>query len=199
VWSDDYHAAETSEDLKLSDGRILRRAPFMDQHDWRGAAWVQSSEEVVGGFFVGVRDDGTFRLMANWQLAASRKNQYQPVPVKKDIQLGSETNWLAAASFGALGVVTLKADGTLWRWTFPEDPQAHPESATATRLGTSSDWIAVTGDTLGLRSLAADGSLWFWRAPMRDFRAAANEFGIFPLIDVSRRPQKITNIFAEAK
>jgi len=199
VWSNDYHRSdEAGDDIKLPDSGIVPRAPFMYPHDWRGMAWAQSANEVTGGFLVGVRDDGTFRLIANWKAAPSRANQHQPVPSRQDLQLGADTNWLTAVSFGG-SVVTLKADGTLWRWTFGDDPQTHPELAAATRLGTSSDWIAVHGDNSGVRSLAADGSVWFWRAPLRDFHEAVGATGFLSLIDVSRKPQKITNIFEAAR
>ena len=121
--------------------------------------------------------------------------------VKQDLQLGQETNWLTVVSDPGEGVMALKTDGTLWRWNFADDPLTHPDSAIATRLGTHSDWLAIHGDTAGFKGLAADGSLWFWRAELsaQNYFGQINELGLPPLIRVSRRPQKIGNIFAEAK
>jgi hypothetical protein len=197
VWSDLFYPSGKEGGVTVSHQRILGRATALDGHDWRGAAWVVSPPEVL----VGVRDDGTFRLIAK---RPSASYEY----VKLDIQLGRETNWLAAApSLGLRDVILLKTDGTLWRWTFPDDLQTYPfpgdpqtylAAATATRLGRRSDWIAITRNGLGLMSLAADGSLWYWRAEP-DYATLTRDLGIPPLIGVSRRPQKIANIFDAAR
>ena len=202
MWSDCFHAqAEQPDDLKLADSVTLHRAPFLDQHDWRGMAWNYGGNKVVGGFLAGVREDGTFRVIASWARDFGfnpQTGKYSPIPFTQNFQLGRETNWLDAVAFGD-SVVTLKADGSLWQWTFTDDPQTHPDSATTVRIGTHSDWVAVATQNLGFTSLAADGSLWFWRLEMSNYAALGSEFGLAPLIGVSRKPQMIANIFAEMK
>ena len=89
--------------------------------------------------------------------------------------------------------MTLKADGSLWKWNFPDDPITEPESAAAVRLSEHSDWMAIAGEFGCVTSLAADGSLWFWQFDSRYF--SPSDFGIPPLLCVSRKPQKIGNVF----
>ena len=201
IWSNCFNSqAEHTNDIKLADGVSLHRAPFLDQHGWRGMMWAQVGEQAIGGFLVGVRDDGTFRVIAKWrQTVTYDAGQFEETPVPQDIQLGQETNWLEAVAFGDDSVVTLKTDGSLWQWTFPDDPKTNPHSATLRRIGTHSDWLAVASQIAGFTSLAADGSLWFWRAEPRDYYSVREELGFVPLIGVSRKPQFISNIFAEAK
>ena len=99
-----------------------------------------------------------------------------------------ETDWLAVAGNGEW-VITLKADGSLWRWNFT-DGLRH---ATATRLGAHSDWLAIAEILGGVVSLAADGSLWYWQYEPQNFHA--EELIFSPLFGVSRKPQKLGNIF----
>jgi hypothetical protein len=76
-------------------------------------------------------------------------------------------------------------------------------------LGTHADWVAITEAPGGIVSLAADGSLWYW--PLESAQQLATYYdggGIFwdnnnnrylePLLDISRKPQKLTNIFGKA-
>ena len=90
--------------------------------------------------------------------------------------------------------MTLKADGSLWKWDFPDDPMVKPETAYATRLGTRSDWVAVSRVWGCVTSLAADGSLWLWEYESRRF--SPEEFSMPPLLAASRKPQLIGNVFA---
>jgi hypothetical protein len=166
----------------------LYRVPFMDQHHWQGAAWVSSPRG--RSFLVGVRDDGTFRVMAQWQPSPKRNSTWELAT--QDIPLGQETNWLAVAGNPE---ITLKADGSLWRWTFADDPTHKPGSATVTRLGTHSDWVAIAEKWGCVVSLAADGSLWCWRFEREHVYARALSILPLPLFGVSRKPQKIANIF----
>jgi hypothetical protein len=62
------------------------------------------------------------------------------------------------------------------------------------RLGTHSDWIAVTGADGGIISLAADGSLWFWRFKP-NYSYVSHDIAFVPLLDISRKPQRIAGIF----
>jgi hypothetical protein len=67
-----------------------------------------------------------------------------------------------------------------------------PETASASRLGTHSDWIAITAAGNGVIALARDGSLWqFQSDPPQGPRS-------FSLLAASRRPQKLGNIFGNA-
>ena len=133
---------------------------------------------------VGIFKDGTFRMIASWRHTGFEHSE---------VQLGSESNWQAVAGNGP-GIVTLRADGTLWKWTFTDDPETKSQAAHATRLSRQSDWLAITTAMGGVVALAADGSLWFWQLVPN--RYGSSEYSLGPLLAASRRPQLIGNIFA---
>ena len=167
----------------LHGGLTLYRAPDLnlDQPLAFHAAWRRGSAQV------GVLSDGTFRVVGGWgQVAGTKKFG----PQKRDVLIGMETNWLAVAGSYNNIAVTLRADGTLWQWEFPDDPALHPETARATQLGTHSDWIAVGTGWGGMFALARDGSLWLWRLPR-----VQEDRSIFSLLGTSRRPERMGNIF----
>ena len=112
---------------------------------------------------------------------------------KREIHFGTETNWLATAGEGQ-NAVTLKADGTLWKWNFGAEPVTKPETVSAQRFGRHSDWVGLTDAAGGVVALAADGGLWFWRFDSPHLFPADKVYG--PYVMASRRPQLIGNIFA---
>jgi hypothetical protein len=78
-----------------------------------------------------------------------------------------------------------------WRETTADLAAASP-----VRLGTHNDWVAVGDvDWRGIVSLAADGSLWHWwnRNPVDRWDTDQ------PMLENSRRPEFIENIFAREK
>ena len=90
-----------------------------------------------------------------------------------------------------LGTVTLKADGTLWKWNFNRygyGNRPRPlnlSAASATRLGTHSDWVAVGQMMGGMFRSAADGNLWLWQSERPDYYRG----DIPPLLAPTRQPQ----------
>ncbi len=172
--------------LRLDETLSVFRSDYLGDGKAGSLAWVSGRQ---GGFQVSVLDDGKFVISAAWETTG--KN-YQMGLVKKDIQLGKDTDWRAVAGEGGL-IITLKADGTMWRWEFPEDSLARPESASAVRLGIHSDWVAVLSQFGSVTSLAADGGLWLWQFDSRHF--SRGDEMIPPLLSTSRKPQKIGNIF----
>jgi len=112
-------------------------------------------------------------------------------------------------------IVTLKDDGTLWLWDFhhdyrygwiPEFNERKMLEAKPVRLGTHSDWIAITGAAGGIISLAADGSLWYWPLESLDYIVRTGGSPVFydnsnshfeSLLDVSRKPQLLGNVFGK--
>ncbi len=163
-WSSMIHFATEKEQIimiHLDSQMNLFRASAFDAH--RGELPIETHWE-HGNFFVSVLDDGQFVLSAaREQSRAQNPPTYALVP--KRIPLSRETNWISATAYPRGGVLTLKSDGTIWKWNFPRDPVKHPESASASRVGKHSDWIAL-GDCNGLPvTLAADGSFWTWQFP----------------------------------
>lgn len=171
----------------------------------------------MGGlsYRLGIRDDGTFRIWADQKLKKLTKSEYTYEWTAVDLLLGKSTNWLAVAGRGEK-IVTLKNDGTLWLWNFyhnnryrwntERDEQAML-GTTPARLGSHADWIAITSADGGIISLAADGSLWYW--PLESASRFASDFGngvfwdsrsntyLEPLLDISRKPQFLGNVFGK--
>jgi hypothetical protein len=205
VWLRENDSAVTNVTVLMDDVKI-KRVVGSENFIWRSQAHANISHG--GGIEVGVGDDGTFRV---WradelivrrksqlldELIARRKSQLIFQPGAQNIQLGSVTNWLAVAGdYGS--VVTLKADGTLWHWHFPDDSLT--TTAYATQLGTRTDWVAITGTYGAVFALAADGSVWQWRFnPFWDY-SDSDSLGFDPLLGVSRHPRKLGNIFDAEK
>ena len=193
--------------------------------DNQAQARFRSTTETWHGlrYKVGIRDDGTFRIWAHELLTTNsgqRYGSYDWFPT--DSQIGTGTNWLAVAERGEK-IVTLKSDGTLWLWNFhrshpwetPGDQyRFEPEilKTVPVRLGTHADWIAISGDYASITTLAADGSLWHW--PLENgylmsgrgssyFDSWGYDFGngnslIPPLLDISRKPQRLGSIFGRS-
>ncbi|HTL74008.1 MAG TPA: ABC transporter permease subunit [bacterium] len=205
-WADTYYKWPTEE---LEPGFKIQRLPYLEPGTWR------STTEINRGmsYRLGIRSDGTFRIRADEQLN-KKSLSYETKAV--DYQFGNGSNWLAVAGRGEK-VVTLKNDGTLWLWNFSHDsrrgwdPQRDEREMldrVPARLGSHADWVAITEAPGGIISLAADGSLWYW--PLESAQRFAADFGngmfwdnsnnyyFEPLLDISRKPQKLANIFRPA-
>lgn len=165
---------------------------------------IRSSSRITHGisFFVGVRTNGTLCICAH-QRENRRSLKYEWQPTSR--QIGSATNWLAVAGWGG-NAVTLRSDGTLWLWDFNTGPvgQRDPNllerevvNTVPVRLGTHSDWIAISENYFGMTTLAADGSLWFWpKGNAREVAASVfHEDFPTPLLDISHKPQYLGNVF----
>jgi hypothetical protein len=207
LWADSNDKWPTEE---LEPGFIIQRQPYLESDIWR------STTEIWNAWHrrLAIRGDGTFRIIANQEFNQKTKS-YELVPV--DYQFGTASNWLAVAGRSEK-IVTLKEDGTLWCWNFYHDNrrgwdnQGDEREMLAVKpvpLGTHADWVAITEAPGGIVSLAADGSLWYW--PLESAQQLATYYdggGIFwdnnnnrylePLLDISRKPQKLTNIFGKA-
>ena len=181
-----YWGRSEPESLRFDDETNFTRAPYRDGRGWRGLAWVNSPRGYQ--LAVGLREDGTLRIRGQWGWSKTGKWEF----IGADIKLGEESNWLALAGNNGV-LVTLKADGSLWKWEFPDDSVTKPNTARATRLGSHSDWVAVVQNFGGIFSLAGDGSLWLWQCGRQNY--SPREFALPPLLAPSRKPQLIGNIF----
>jgi hypothetical protein len=207
-WSTNHVAS-----IRLSPEFTVYRAAALDRDQMRSTAWITHGVELG----VGVRSDGTFRIWADQHLEGKQlKGSYYYRLRPADQPIGSGTNWLAVAGQRD-NAVTLRADGTLWLWKFryppflPWNPDRYfageVQRTVPVRLGTHSDWVAIGGSySEGVLALAADGSVWFW--PLDDVRNLAELIGFnrdgihdeswLPLLDISRKPQLVGNVFSAA-
>jgi ABC-type transport system involved in multi-copper enzyme maturation permease subunit len=190
--------------LEIEPGFIVQSVKNLGRDKFRSVAKISYGLQ----YGVGVRDDGTFRIWADERLIQKERN-YEWFAA--DLPIGDGTNWIAVAGRGNK-IVTLKNDGSLWLWNFHR-PQmewnAHffeneIQDPRPVRLGTHSDWIAISGSYGSVSALAADGSLWYW--PLEDAAYYFSELGNYnnagnshfePLLDISRKPQLLGNIFGE--
>ena len=195
--------------LELEPGFILQSVKHLDRERFRSVAQISHGLQ----YKVGVREDGTFRIWADMRLQF-KKHYGNYVWFPTDLQIGNETNWLAVAGEGEK-IVALKNDGSLWLWNFHrpqrEEWIAGPwtreyverqiQNTRPVRLGTHADWIAIAGDWGSVTALAADGSLWFWPLERSDYyyNDDANNNGshLKPLLDMSRKPQRLGNVFGK--
>jgi hypothetical protein len=156
---------------KANSGKILVfRVPGMESKCNSVISCLSNHES----FRAGVCEDGSFRELGN--------------SGNRDVQIGTETNWLTAVSFWRT-TVTLRADGTLWEWKFETLSSVDPHGCSMSRFSQRSDWVGLTEVYSGLISLAADGSLWMWRLE-------TPYSGLFPMLAESRKPRYIGNIFS---
>lgn len=175
-----------------------------DENHTEYRSWTQIW--VGFGFKVGVRSDGTFRICAHERLQPKNHGNYEWFSADK--QIGNGTNWLAVVGDDNK-IVTLKDDGSLWLWKFtynirhgwnPSLLENEVQNMRPVRLGTHSDWIAISGNRDNVCALAADGSLWYW--PLHSPEYLYNNYGegdtlpLSPLLDFSRKPQFLGNVFA---
>jgi hypothetical protein len=200
--------------LQIEPGFTVQSVKNLGREKFRSTAQIWHGLQ----YKIGVRDDGTFRIYADERLNTTKNphaNYYEWFPT--DLQIGSETNWVAAAGDGEK-IVTLKDDGSLWLWNFHrrhpwEEPgdqyrfELEILNTRPVRLGTHSDWIAISGNRDNVTALAADGSLWFW--PLENVNDIGEFYGtgffnngdshFEPLLDISRKPQLLGNIFSDTR
>jgi alpha-tubulin suppressor-like RCC1 family protein len=186
--------------IKLEPGVVIQRAARLEAGRLLASTTAWSRYGMA--YQVVIRSDGTFRIWADRKLN-NQPHSYEWT--EADLQFGKDTNWLGVAGRG-VKIVTLKNDGTLWLWNFYQNNRRgwnleHDEremlDVKPVRLGTHSDWIAVTGADGGIISLAADGSLWFWRFKP-NYSYVSHDIAFVPLLDISRKPQRIAGIFDKA-
>jgi hypothetical protein len=214
VWTPWFDQPGNQQTNMLEPGFMIQRAPYLEDGKLESGKWRSTTAMRSGwAYRLGIRDDGTFRISAD-QRVINSYGYYDLTAA--DLQFGKDTNWLAVAGRGE-SVVTLKDDGTLWLWNFYHDDRhswkfSQDERSMLdvepVRLGAHVDWIAITSAEGGIVSLAADGSLWYW--PLESASRFASEYGngMFwdnssdtysdPLLDISRKPHLIANIFSKA-
>lgn len=204
VWTTWDSGGTNHQSIKLERGLRVERAPYFDRGQLRSTTRIWN----VLNCRLGVCADGTFRIVADQKLNP-QTHSFEWVPV--DLQFGHETNWLAVAGRGQK-IVALKNDGTLWLWSFSYDWRAglysqkrielETVNLSPVRLGIHADWLGIAGADGGIISLAADGSLWYWPLEdpknMREWYNHNSDSPVEPLLDISRKPQPLGNLFGPA-
>jgi alpha-tubulin suppressor-like RCC1 family protein len=137
--------------------------PIGTNATWRAVA----AGGVLDGHSLAIRSDGTLWAWGDnfWgQLGDghmfTKTNTLQ--------QIGTNTNWQTIAA-GGTHSVALQADGSLWTWGFNEDGQLgngtdgpFTNVTKPQRIGTATDWVAITAGGNHTVALKSDGTLWAW-------------------------------------
>jgi alpha-tubulin suppressor-like RCC1 family protein len=84
-------------------------------------------------------------------------------------RVGTDSDW-AAVSAAGFHSLALKRDGSLWAWGYNNHGQLgldntedwDDEEFEPARVGTGSDWAAVSAGDLHSLAVKRDGSLWVW-------------------------------------
>lgn len=188
AWLHPPQEAQLANRLKLEGAVELGRARYLDSGRAKERATVYCVEDPTEPFQVAVTPQGTLEIVARWQSSHdARRWSYQPT----QIPLGADRpdRWISVASAqNVTTLVSLRSDGTLWKWPFHKSPSRAPKSATCSQLGRHSDWVAVVSHQREVLSLAADGSLWAWRFPSH-FQSGWDSF-----LAPSAKPQLLGNI-----
>jgi alpha-tubulin suppressor-like RCC1 family protein/ABC-type transport system involved in multi-copper enzyme maturation permease subunit len=136
-----------------------------------GSNWVSVADGPYNQI-VAVRSDGT--LWASQTLGKFTLSNFAVVPpqagTNRLVQVGNDTNWSSVVRGGqGLLLMLLKNDGTLWRWgtniygtregAIPLIHQSPPH-----RLGSETNWAAISKTLSSVYAWKKDGSAWAFHA-----------------------------------
>lgn len=205
LWTDSYSGENNGlPTLELEPGYYVAEI-----YDGRARGAYRSTATIGWNYRVGVRDDGTFRLIAHQVPVFSAKQRYvNSVWSNLDLQIGDGTRWLAVAGDDQK-IVTLKNDGTLWLWNFHRpyynwvagrDSYKQGILKTApVQLGAQADWMAISSWGDIVLALSADGGLWYW--PLAESAGSIyldNNHSLPQLLDYSHKPRLLGNVFGKS-
>jgi len=134
-----------------------------------GDDWVQVS--AGESHTVGIREDGSGnRTLWAWGGRTIAIPGLGTTPeVAGPQQIGSYTDW-ESVSAGERHTIAIRRDGTLWAWGhniwgITGQGTADGTTATPTRVGTYSDWVAVSAgfaNSVAIREEGGSRTLWAW-------------------------------------
>jgi ABC-type transport system involved in multi-copper enzyme maturation permease subunit len=155
IWRTFLHRADDKlfpDEVSLEGQTYMRRMRYLEGRQWRNVLRI-------AGHGVGLCEDGSLREV----FLNCDTRPYPWIGTEWDRPIGGEKDWVSAIN--ARGqFVTLKADGTLWKWLPPDSNHFYR----CDRFGDRSDWVGIASlgeggpSDFGFLALAADGSLWLW-------------------------------------
>jgi hypothetical protein len=146
--------------LVLPDGSLWRwgatgagstpRAAMPEQMGTNGH-WLKAVG--AAAHCLGLRTDGTV-----WEWGLSNgTNLMAPrlaIPGSNWVDIGTGPQWG--------GSIALRKDGTIWTWGNFKPSRTASQSAGLARVGTASNWTAVSRQNSSYLGLRSDGTLWAW-------------------------------------
>ncbi|MHB8762803.1 MAG: RCC1 domain-containing protein [Deferrisomatales bacterium] len=146
------------------DLRVVEPTPL----DGAGSAHDWVSVDAAGELTIGVRADGTLWLWGRNEATGQDVCCDGVTCDASPSQVGTDSDWVAAAAGSWFFALAVKNDGTLWAWGDNSSGQLGLGDAGAvaepTRVGLDADWAAVTGGDGFSLALKRDGTLWAWGA-----------------------------------
>jgi hypothetical protein len=117
---------------------------------------------------VGIKTDGT--LWAWGDNSFSELGDGTSTDRLSPVHIGTATNWVAVEAGGARQVthhtLGLRRDGSLWAWGGNGSGELgvgdFQPRTTPTRVGTDTDWMAISAGSQHSLAIKRDGSLWAW-------------------------------------
>ncbi len=114
---------------------------------------------------LGIRSDSTLWAWGSdqyGQLGDGGGSMDQTAPV----QVGAFTDWIAVSA-GRLHSLGIRADSSLWAWGLDAQGQLGNGSTTGNqyspvKIGSATDWIAISAGSSASYGIRANGSLWAW-------------------------------------
>ena len=211
LWTFSDGAKDGRAKLVLNKDITLVREPEIESHPWKKVVRITAGN--FDEFRAGIDKYGTFREIAFRRIAAAAQAGVWNYHYH-DAQIGTESDWLDVINCNGMDIISLKTDGTLWKCNFDTTPDNNRDVVysvpvtvprllpsvdmtllEAVSLGRNSDWVGITSAFGGFTALAGDGSLWLWRFEPKYFEVFAGGDNRHNLLQQSRKPQYLGNIF----